>query len=96
MQWTPCPSIDGSKFKPVKNRERNFLLGKIERCERELESHGPAAELSLTSTPYLPVRQNRSVPIGAPFGLLSGLILAHSRVCEPPPLQANRTRINWL
>ena len=30
-------AIDGSKFKAVNNRERNFTTGKIERRERELE-----------------------------------------------------------
>ena len=30
-------AIDGSKFKAVNNRERNYTLGKIERRERELE-----------------------------------------------------------
>lgn len=30
-------AIDGSKFKAVNNRERNFTPGKIERRERELE-----------------------------------------------------------
>ncbi len=30
-------AIDGSKFKAVNNRKRNFTPGKIERCERELE-----------------------------------------------------------
>src|SRR5688572_5379843 len=30
-------AIDGSKFKAVNNRERNFTPGKVERLERELE-----------------------------------------------------------
>lgn len=32
-------SIDGSKFKAVNNRERNYTQGKIERRERELEEN---------------------------------------------------------
>jgi hypothetical protein len=30
-------AIDGSKFKAVNNRERNYTPGKIERREREIE-----------------------------------------------------------
>ena len=32
-------AIDGSKFKAVTNRERNYTQGKIERRERELEEN---------------------------------------------------------
>ena len=32
-------AIDGSKFKAVKNRERYYTPGKIERRERELEEN---------------------------------------------------------
>ena len=31
-------AIDGSKFKAVNNRERNYTAGKIERREREIEA----------------------------------------------------------
>ena len=32
-------AIDGSKFKALNNRERNYTQGKIERRERELEEN---------------------------------------------------------